>query len=1196
MAAETITSTTPEPYANFGTLSQITNVYAGGHPVSIQNLGSGFVDNTSTATGSAGAGIFLTVGATASAGITNDALITGFEYGIEFAATSGGGTAIVSNISQPGNIGTIRATATVAGPNTVAAGVYFGTNVAGTVTNGGLIVGPDGVLLNPQSAQAETVINLAGGTITGTVGEFDQGEGKNAFYGVKIVESNPSQSPISGTATIKNYGVINGLVDARVLNANIVNAGTIQGSTVDQAIFVWGSGTLTIDPGANFGNQMVDFADLTSAGFAAPQASPDSVLILSTTTISPTSTQLTNPGSYIGFGTVDVTSGAKWSIGTVNTTVGIGQAFSGSVLTGGVASSPAITIAAGGLLGVTGTVTDPITVQGTLNVNSAKVTGVLISGTGALAQIYAGGSVTNLNVVSGGDANVVQTGIIIGGTVSSGGTENVGLKNVAVGGSASGTTIGTGGVVNVNQGATATNEIVSGGVLSVTPGGEVFATKVSSGGTEIVSGNGTSGSAIGSGSIIGSGGTEILVSGGIEIPATVSGGHLTAGVGGEVISTTVSAGGTEVISGNGTGSSAIGSGSIIGSGGTEIVISGGTEIPASVKSGGSITAGPGGEVISTAVSSGGSELISGTGAIGSGSIVGPGGTETVISGGTEIPVHILSGGRVTAGPGGELISAQVSSGGTETISGNGGPGTAIGSGSIVGPGGTEIVISGGTEIPANVSGGTLSVGPGGEVISAGVSSGGTEIISGNGSSGSAIGSGSVVGSGGTEILSAGGIEIPGKVNSGGTVVVSSGGVFSGTVSSGGTLSLGVGGSVTTGTVSGAGTYDLGPVYLVSGGYITGLPNNGTGYVVPVGGTEVLASGGFSTATMVNDGAAELVLPGGDAVTTDILSGGTQTVASGGSIGSSTIEGGGTEILSGGALVSGFINFAGSDGTLVIDGQLGATPPNGVLTGFTPGTGNGIVFSGIPYTSGGTVNYNFGVLTVSDGGQTYTLTGVGEPDNSNPFVLVNDGGVLEVIPCYAAGTRILTEEGDRLVEDLAVGDLVVTVLPDGPATRRVVWTGRRAIDIARHPNPAIVRPVRIRAGAFGAGLPERDLRVSPHHAVFLDGALFEALSLVNGTTVIQEQDTRFVTYHHIELDGHDLMLAEGLAAESFLDTGNRDMFESSEGAMQLHADFRTPQTAATCLPIIRDGAALDAARAKLAALAANSTARKAARRA
>jgi hypothetical protein len=304
----------------------------------------------------------------------------------------------------------------------------------------------------------------------------------------------------------------------------------------------------------------------------------------------------------------------------------------------------------------------------------------------------------------------------------------------------------------------------------------------------------------------------------------------------------------------------------------------------------------------------------------------------------------------------------------------------------------------------------------------------------------------------------------------------------------------------------------------------------------------------------------------------------------GAIASGTVISGGTDIVQAGA-TTGPVGFAGSGGTLVVSGPV---PGNLAVSGFTSGAGDKIVLSGATYTSGATAVLSGGNIVITDGGSTYSIS---DPTGTlgTPFTVVNDGGVLELIACFATGTRILTPDGERLVEELEVGDTVVTVRDDGPASSKVVWTGRRAMDILRHNNPAIVRPVRILAGAFGDNTPERDLRLSPHHAVYVDGQLFEAIALVNGVTIIQEHETRHVTYHHIELEQHDILLAEGLPTESYLDTGNRDMFETSTGAMQLHPDFRTAENAPTCAPLHRTGPAVDQAHAKLAAIATAMTA-------
>jgi hypothetical protein len=164
-----------------------------------------------------------------------------------------------------------------------------------------------------------------------------------------------------------------------------------------------------------------------------------------------------------------------------------------------------------------------------------------------------------------------------------------------------------------------------------------------------------------------------------------------------------------------------------------------------------------------------------------------------------------------------------------------------------------------------------------------------------------------------------------------------------------------------------------------------------------------------------------------------------------------------------------------------------------------------------------------------------------------------GTAIELAPCFSRGTRIATPNGDVTVEDLRVGDRVLTASGDA---RPIVWTGQRRVDCARHPRTDLVHPVHIRRGAFAEGRPKRDLWLSPDHAVFCDGVLIPAYCLINGATILQEP-VASVQYFHIELDRHDIVLAEGLAAESYLNTGNRAQFENGAADISLHADF-TPR--------------------------------------
>ncbi|MDE2576622.1 MAG: Hint domain-containing protein, partial [Rhodospirillales bacterium] len=179
-------------------------------------------------------------------------------------------------------------------------------------------------------------------------------------------------------------------------------------------------------------------------------------------------------------------------------------------------------------------------------------------------------------------------------------------------------------------------------------------------------------------------------------------------------------------------------------------------------------------------------------------------------------------------------------------------------------------------------------------------------------------------------------------------------------------------------------------------------------------------------------------------------------------------------------------------------------------------------------------------------------------------------------CFAAGTRIQTAGGDVAVEALRAGDLVATVLG---GLRPVIWVGHTRIDLDRHPRAEELAPIRVAADAFGPGRPRRDLLLSPDHALHVDGALIPVHLLVNGATIAREPARGRVTYFHVELESHDILLAEGLAAESYLDTGNRASFANGGPMRTLHADpslgaaALAVWAAAGCAPLRLEGPAV-----------------------
>lgn len=191
---------------------------------------------------------------------------------------------------------------------------------------------------------------------------------------------------------------------------------------------------------------------------------------------------------------------------------------------------------------------------------------------------------------------------------------------------------------------------------------------------------------------------------------------------------------------------------------------------------------------------------------------------------------------------------------------------------------------------------------------------------------------------------------------------------------------------------------------------------------------------------------------------------------------------------------------------------------------------------------------------------------------------------KTISCFAAGTRILTVDGPVAVQHLMEGQAVLTV---SGAARPIRWIGHRQVDCARHPDPTTVWPVQIAANAFGPGLPADPLTLSPDHALYLEDVLIPVKHLIDGNVVRQHAVPR-VTYYHIELDSHDVILAEGLPAETYLDAGQRAAFANGSAATQLHPRFAPADADAQMLwaalgyaPLHVTGPAVARARARLA---------------
>jgi len=202
------------------------------------------------------------------------------------------------------------------------------------------------------------------------------------------------------------------------------------------------------------------------------------------------------------------------------------------------------------------------------------------------------------------------------------------------------------------------------------------------------------------------------------------------------------------------------------------------------------------------------------------------------------------------------------------------------------------------------------------------------------------------------------------------------------------------------------------------------------------------------------------------------------------------------------------------------------------------------------------------------------------DDSTGDQLATATDTAAIAACYCAGTRIAVPTGEVPVETLAIGDHVVT---RSGAERPIKWIGRRSYAGRFVMGRKDILPICIKAGALDDNVPTHDLWISPNHALYLDGALIEAKDLVDGVSIIQAEHVEQVEYFHIELDTHDVIVAEGALAETFIDDDSRAMFHNAHEYPLLYP-AATQTVACYCAPRLDGGYELEAVRQRLAARA------------
>lgn len=147
-----------------------------------------------------------------------------------------------------------------------------------------------------------------------------------------------------------------------------------------------------------------------------------------------------------------------------------------------------------------------------------------------------------------------------------------------------------------------------------------------------------------------------------------------------------------------------------------------------------------------------------------------------------------------------------------------------------------------------------------------------------------------------------------------------------------------------------------------------------------------------------------------------------------------------------------------------------------------------------------------------------------------------------------GTCVLTPDGYRQVEQLRRGDLVATLMGHGPMFAPITWIGRRRVT---HQGAL----VRVRRDAVNDGMPCRDVVLAEDHALYLDGTLYRARQLVNGVTLMWDLPSVSQPVWAIQVERHDVVVADGLAVETLLHPAARAAYAEMT-APRLHVVSET----------------------------------------
>jgi hypothetical protein len=169
-------------------------------------------------------------------------------------------------------------------------------------------------------------------------------------------------------------------------------------------------------------------------------------------------------------------------------------------------------------------------------------------------------------------------------------------------------------------------------------------------------------------------------------------------------------------------------------------------------------------------------------------------------------------------------------------------------------------------------------------------------------------------------------------------------------------------------------------------------------------------------------------------------------------------------------------------------------------------------------------------------------------------------------CFLRGTKIRTLDGDKKIEDLAVGDLLPTVFGE---ISPIQWIGRYHF---KKPDPTKawvkdVLPVRVTRSALGPGVPHTDLFVTKTHALLIDDVLMPVCNLINSTTITfyDAGGLEELEFFHIKLERHNVIYAEGAPCETL-----REVDENAVNFAEYLREYGRPLSDTPCAPVFGFG--------------------------